>query len=70
MREGQYCITSTTGDNHWHGTNAKTLTAAKALASRMYSPSRDGRIEVGIARDHASVDTVAVKHGYGKWEDN
>ena len=70
MRQGQYCITSTTGDGRWHAVAAETLAAAKALASRAYIPSADGSARVGIARDHASVDTVAVKHGYGKWEDN
>jgi hypothetical protein len=67
MKEGQYVITSTTGDSVWHETNAKTLRGAKMLASRMYQESYQGRIEVGIARDFASVDTIAVKRGFDGW---
>ena len=69
MRQGQYCITSSTGDNRWHAVSATTLSAAKALASRHYAPSHDGRVEVGMADDHASVHVVSVKRGFGKWED-
>lgn len=66
---GQYVITSRTGDNQWHGVTAKTLRAAKSAASKMYQLARGGSIEVGIARDEYSVDTVAVKKYGVKWHD-
>jgi len=68
-KAGQYVITSTTGDSIWHTTKAKTLRGAKIAASRMYQESHDGRIEVGLARDEYSIDTIAAKRGYGKWTD-
>lgn len=69
MTTGQYVVTSRTGDSKWHETTAKTLRGAKMIAARMYAESAQGSIEVGIARDWASVDTVAVKHGYERWID-
>lgn len=68
MKAGQYVITSTTGDSHWHETNAKTLAGAKRAATAMYEESFDGKIEVGYCRDEFSVDYVAVKQ-HGKWTD-
>ena len=66
-----YFVTSTTGDTKWHKTNATTLRAAKAAASKMYEQSFNGRIEVGKnrAEDNApSIEVVAVKYGYdNKW---
>jgi hypothetical protein len=69
MEAGQYVVTSKTGDSKWHETNAKTLRGAKMAASRMYETSLNGSIEVGIARDYASIDIVAYKHGLDKWLD-
>lgn len=69
MKVGQYMITSKTGDSKWHETKAKTLRGAKVAASRMYQESSQGTIEVGIAMDESSVETVAVKRGYAKWVD-
>lgn len=69
MKAGQYVVTSKTGDSKWHETSAKTLRGAKMAASRMYDTSVNGSIEVGIARDYASVETVAYKHGEGRWID-
>lgn len=69
MKAGQYVVTSKTGDSKWHETNAKTLRGAKAAASRMYQSSAGGSIEVGIAMDYASVETIAVKHGFDRWID-
>jgi len=69
MKTEQYVVTSKTGDAKWHETSAKTLRGAKVAASKMYDTSVNGSIEVGICRDWASVDTVAYKHGFGKWTD-
>ena len=69
MTTGQYLVTSKTGDSKWHETSSKTLLGAKMAASRMYNTSVNGSIEVGIASDYASVDTVAYKKGEGRWID-
>lgn len=68
MTSTTYFITSN-GDSHWRPTTAKTLTAAKSAASRMYQQSVGGKIRVGVCDDECLVFvTVAVKRGYGKWQ--
>lgn len=69
MKQGQYVITSATGDSRWHETDAKTINGAKMLASKMYQESVGGSIEVGYCMDETSVQTVAIKHGYDRWID-
>lgn len=68
MKAGQYVITSS-GDSLWHETSAKTLTGAKRAASRMYQASDFGRLTIGYIRDAYSVDVVAIKYGFSRWQD-
>ena len=63
---GQFMISSN-GSYEWTATSAKTLRGAKMLASKMFQTSFDGQIKVGIARDSASVDMIAIKRGFGTW---
>lgn len=66
--EGQFVICGGR-DNFWIGTNAKTLTGAKIIASKTYQAAVGGKIEVAIC--HAAqecYEVVAVKYGHGAWQ--
>lgn len=60
------------GDDLWQKTSAKTLTAAKAAASRMYQQAVGGKIMVGekydAGTDSERIERVAIKYGYDKWQ--
>lgn len=60
------------GGDMWHKTNAKTLIAAKAAASRMYQQAVGGKIIVGKkfgeGTEGERIERVAVKYGYDKWQ--
>lgn len=68
---GNYYIGSS-GDDLWHESTAKTLTAAKSAASRMYQQSVGGKIMVGekfaAGTEAERIERVAVKHGYDNWQ--
>lgn len=54
---------------YWIGTNAKTLTGAKAIASKTYQAAVGGKIEVAVF--HAAqecYEVVAVKYGHDAWQ--
>lgn len=58
-------------DQYWTVVNARTLTAAKCAASKMYQQTVGGKIEVGQecgSGNSARVEKVAVKYGYNKWQ--
>ena len=59
-------------DDFWMKTNAKTLSGAKAIASKTYQQAVGGKIEVAEAEDHGEDGiryiTVAVKYGYDNWQ--
>jgi hypothetical protein len=68
MEKKRYAISST-GDMNWHRVNAKSLRGAKMAASRTYSPSGKGKIEVAVENDEG-YDIIAIKYGYDKnWTD-
>jgi hypothetical protein len=67
---GQFVI-GASGSYNWEPTTAKTLTAAKAAASKMFQQAVGGEIQVGKVHgsgDSMRVEYVAVKHGYNKWQ--
>jgi len=69
---GQYVICGGS-DAYWTKTGAKTLRGAKTIASRTYSPAAFGKIEVAEVvgtGDQQRFELVAVKRGYGSWEQN
>lgn len=65
--EGQYVI-SGGGDFYWFGTSAKTLRGAKCVASKTYSQSVGGKIEVARVINGEYV-RLAVKRGFDNWQD-
>ena len=68
--EGQFVVGSSSAD-YWESTRAKTLTGAKRVASKMFQPSVGGKIEVGLVRgsgDLMRTEAVAIKYGYGAWQ--
>jgi len=66
MTKLTYRITST-GDNKWHETTAKTARGAKAAASRYYQEAYGAALKIGVARDENSTDTVATKPYAQPW---
>ena len=54
-------------DSHWIATEAKTLSGAKAVASKTYQVAFGGKIEVG-EKFAERIELVAVKHGFDKWQ--
>lgn len=65
-------------DQKWFATKAKTVAGAKRVATRTYQVARGGKIEVGANTGEsidcvydvsASIDCIAVKHGYNAWRD-
>lgn len=64
--EGQYVVCGG-ADQYWIGTNAKTLSGAKASASKTYQATIGGKIEVAQVRGEQYV-RCAVKYGYSKWQ--
>jgi len=64
-------VIGASGTDRWEPTAAKTLTAAKRAASRMFQQSVGGKIQVGQVHgsgDCERVDYVAVKRGYSAWQ--
>ena len=64
-------VIGASGSDRWEPTTAKTLTAAKRAASRMFQQSAGGKIQVGQVHgsgDCERVEEVAVKHGYSAWQ--
>jgi hypothetical protein len=59
-------------DDYWTATNAKTLSGAKAIASRTYQQTVGGKIKVAEAADYGENGIryipVAVKYGYDNWQ--
>jgi hypothetical protein len=56
---------------YWTATNAKTINAAKAIASKTFHQAVGGKIEVGEKRgqgDTERIEKVAVKYGYDNWQ--
>lgn len=67
---GQFVIGASGSDN-WEPTTAKTLTAAKVAASKMFQQAVGGKIQVGQVRgsgDSMRIEEVAVKYGYDAWQ--
>ncbi len=68
----KYCVGSS-ADDYWRATNARTLTGAKAIASRLYRQHGTlNKIEVAVVHGFGAADThyhpVAVKYAYGRWQ--
>ena len=60
-----YIASNTT--SHWQKTNAKTLSGAKALATKEFGIAVGGKLEVAELTDYG-YEQVAVKHGFDKWQ--
>lgn len=66
-----YYITSSSA-SHWIPTKAKTLSGAKALASKEFGFVVGGRLKVAIklgGGETLRFEPVAVKHGFDRWQD-
>ena len=53
--------------NHWQKTNAKTLSGAKALATKEFGIATGGKLEVAELTNYG-YEQVAVKYGFDKWQ--
>lgn len=63
-----YYITCPGSTNFWEKTNAKTLAGAKALASKTWQVSTEGKLIVAAQDEQdGQMYVLAMKYGHEKW---
>ena len=68
MDAKQIYVIGCNGYGYWVETNAKSLNAAKALATRKWGVCETSTLEVAIKHmDKECYEQVAVKDGYRRW---